>query len=111
MKTQITSLSMKAVRKMVDAAENEARKLGVAVGIAVVASDASVFFTRSMPEVASIFTRDVMKRAMDSLDKESAHGVQFITNESVRLGAIVVDGADALKNEQCAQAALKAIEG
>ena len=111
MKTNLTALSLNAVRKMADAAETEARKLGVNVGIAVVAADSSIFFTRSMDHVDGILARNVMVRAQKALETKQNNDAEFIKNISGNLGAIVIDGADATINKQCMQAALHAIAG
>ena len=110
MMTNLSILSLNVVRKMADAAEIEARKLGVEVGIAVVASDSSVFFTRSMDHVDSMLAREVMKRAMNALQDKSGNDVVFIANGQGTLGAIAIDGADIENNKRCIQAALSVIE-
>lgn len=111
MKTNLTVLSLNNVRKMADAAETEARKLGANVGIAVVAADASIFFTRSMDHVDGALARDVMLRAQKALELGSGNDAAFIKNIGGNLGAIVIDGANVTINNQCMQAALHAIAG
>ncbi len=108
--TNLSSLSLNIVRKMADAAEIEARKLGADVGIAVVAADSSVFFTRSMDHVDGMVSREIMKRAMNALENHPADDVIFIDNAAGHLGAIAIDGADMLTNQRCIQAALSIIE-
>ncbi len=109
MKTNLKVLSLNTVRKMADAAEIEARKLGADVGIAVVAADASIFFTRSMDKVTGVLAREVMKRAQNALEDASCDNAEFIFNEEGNLGVLVIDGADEVINKQCAQAALSVI--
>jgi hypothetical protein len=110
MNTNISTLSLNVVRKMADAAEVEARKLGANIGIAVVAADASVFFSRSMDRVDGVLSREVMKRAMNALHNTEASDVAFISNSTGMLGALAVDGADEQVNQRCLQAALHVIE-
>lgn len=110
MNTNISALSLNVVRKMADAAEVEARKLGADIGIAVVAADSSVFFSRSMDRVDGMLAREVMKRAMDALQNTEASDVAFISNAAGMLGALAVDGADKNINQRCVQAALSVIE-
>lgn len=109
MKTNLKVLSLNMVRKMADAAEVQARKLGADVGIAVVAADASIFFTRSMDNVPGVLAHNVMKRAQNALHTESFGDVNRIFNAEGNLGVLVVDGADEEINKQCAQAALNII--
>lgn len=110
MNTNIATLSLNVVRKMADAAEVEARKLGADIGIAVVASDSSVFFSRSMDKVDAVCAREAMKRVMDALQNSKVSNVTFIANSAGTLGALAVDGADFDVNQKCVQAALNAIE-
>ena len=109
MKTNLKVLSLNTVRKMADAAEVQARKLGADVGIAVVAADASIFFTRSMDNVSGMLARDAMKRAQNALQDATCENVEHIFNAEGNLGVLVVDGADEAINKQCAQAALTVI--
>jgi uncharacterized protein GlcG (DUF336 family) len=110
MVTNLSILSLNIVRKMADAAEIEARKLGADVAIAVVASDSSVYFTRNMDKVDGMLAREIMKRAMNALEKHAADDVVFIDNAAGNLGAIAIDGADMLTNKRCIEAALSIIE-
>lgn len=111
MKTNLTELSLNTVRRMADAAETEARKLGAHVGIAVVAADSSIFFTRSMDLVDGTLARNVMIRAQKALETQQSNDAEFIKNIGGNLGAIVIDGATPIINQQCVQAALHAITG
>jgi uncharacterized protein GlcG (DUF336 family) len=110
MVTNIVNLSLNVARKMADAAEIEARKLGADVGIAVVAADASVYFSRSMDKVSGVQTRDIMKRALAGLENEATSGVVCIKNATGLLGALAIDGATEEVNQRCLQAALHIIE-
>lgn len=109
MKTNVAALSLNIVRKMADAAEVEARKLGADVGIAVVAADASIFFTRCMDRVSSQLGRAMMKQAQDALAGANAQNVVFVDNQDGRLCAVAIDGADAQTNDRCVMAALRTI--
>lgn len=110
MKTHLSTLSLNVVRKMADAAEVEARKLGANVGIALVAADASVFFTRSMDNIDGLLVRELMKQAQNSLVNGALQNVELIMNEQGALAALAVAGADVVINKQCVQAALSVIE-
>lgn len=110
MKTNLEALTLNVVRKMADAAEVQARKLGADVGIAVVAADASIFFTRSMDNVDGYLACEVMKRAQHALAGEAGQDVEIIMNAMGNLAAVAVDGADEAVNKECVRAALSVIE-
>ncbi|MBM3887375.1 heme-binding protein [Candidatus Dependentiae bacterium] len=110
MVTNIANLSLNVVRKMADAAEVEARKLGVEIGIAVVAADSSIFFSRCMDNVNAMRSRDAMKKAMAVLEHKEQNDVVFIANAKETLGVIAIEGVDTLSSQRCIQAALSVIE-